>query len=198
MLTSARTPARLSTAVPHWSAGIDLLQSERTRRSPEAPFLCLRSLAGVMGALRSAAPLSGKVNPVASATLLIDLNGGGSQPSEDHTMSKPSRPWYVPGSAARTVHDLNFTALDNAGRINWWAVTPPRTDYWHAHEMLGRAYAFELLDLIHNPKAEPPPPHALGYIASAIVRRGVTMPDGLYAGFFNAISEYLITGEVNR
>ncbi len=36
-------------------------------------------LAGVMGALRGAVLLYGKVNPVASVTLLIDLNGDSSQ-----------------------------------------------------------------------------------------------------------------------
>lgn len=113
-------------------------------------------------------------------------------------MSKKTRRWLVPTRAPRTPDDLNFTARDHQGRIDWWSVTPPKTDYWHAHQMLGRAHAFELLDLIHNKHAEPIPPHLFGYIASDIARRGFALPDGLYSGFFAAISEYLVTGEVDR
>lgn len=107
---------------------------------------------------------------------------------------------YLPSSsAARNVGELSFTSRDHEGRICWWDVTPPKTDYWHVHEMLGRAYAFELLDLIHNSgKDKELHKHAFGSIASEIVRRGHTMNDGLYYGFFGAISEYLITGEVDR
>lgn len=64
--------------------------------------------------------------------------------------------------------------------------------------MLGRAYAFELLDLIHNKQAQDIHPHTFSFITSDIVRRGFALPDGLYSGFFAAISEYLVTGEVDR
>lgn len=113
-------------------------------------------------------------------------------------MPKKPRRWYVPEGAPCTVDDLNFTSRDPQGRIIWWDVTPPKTDYWHAHEMLGRAYAFELLDLIHNHKAAKLTPHTFGFIACDIARRGAAMPDGLYSGFFAAISEFLLTGEVDR
>lgn len=113
-------------------------------------------------------------------------------------MSKISRRWFVPDGAARTVDDLNFTSRDAQNRLIWWDVTPPKTDYWHAHQMLGRAYAFDLLDLLHNKQAEPIDPHTFGHIACDIARRGFAMPDGLYSGFFAVISEYLVTGEVDR
>lgn len=113
-------------------------------------------------------------------------------------ISKKSRRWSVPDGAPCCVDDLNFTSRNPQGRLNWWDVTPPKTDYWHAHEMLGRAYAFELLDLIHNHKAAKLTPHTFGFIACDIARRGGAMPDGLYSGFFAAISEYLVTGEVDR
>src|SRR6266705_3577058 len=62
--------------------------------------------------------------------------------------------WLVPKSGSpQSAEDLSFTSRDERG-INWWNVTPQKTDYWHAHEMLGRAYAFELLDLIHRPSKE--------------------------------------------
>lgn len=112
--------------------------------------------------------------------------------------AKKVEPWYVSSFAAKTVDELNFTSRDANGRINWWDVTPPKTDYYHAHEMLGRAYAFELLDLIHNDRAEPVSPQILSYIASEIIRHGAAMPDGLCSGFFGAISEYLVTGKVDR
>lgn len=113
-------------------------------------------------------------------------------------MPKKSRRWHVPGGSPCSVDDLNFTSRDPEGRICWWDVTPPKNDYWHVHQMLGRAYAFELLDLIHNKQAGTITPHAFGFIACDITRRGFAMPDGLYSGFFDAISEYLVTGEVDR
>jgi hypothetical protein len=98
----------------------------------------------------------------------------------------------------RGADSLSFTSREPIGRIRWWDVTPPKTDYWHAHEMLGRAYALELLDLIQDENREISD-HIFGHIATSIVRQGRTIEnDGLYIGFFHAISEYLVTGKVKR
>lgn len=106
---------------------------------------------------------------------------------------KIKRKWRVSPTAAKTVDDLNFTARDAAGRILWWDVTPPKTDYYHVHEMLGRAYAVELLDLIHSQEISK---HTLCFIVSDMVRKQTH--GGLRDGFIGAISEFLITGNVDR
>jgi hypothetical protein len=108
--------------------------------------------------------------------------------------------WLVPSSAAKTVDDLSFTSRDAAGRMCWWDVTPPKTEYWQAHVVLGRAYAFELLDLIHNPEADVPP-KIIGYIAQDIFRWSRVQPwgaGGVPHGFFEALSEFMVTGTTNR
>jgi hypothetical protein len=108
--------------------------------------------------------------------------------------------WLVPSSAAKTVDDLSFTSRDAAGRVCWWDVTPPKTEYWHAHVVLGRAYAFELLDMIHNPDADVPP-GIVGYIAQDIFRWSRAQrwgADGVPHGFFEALSEFMVTGTTNR
>lgn len=114
-------------------------------------------------------------------------------------MQAPSARAELPTSPCATsdVDNLSFTSRDPEGRIRWWDVTPPKTDYWHVHEMLGRAYAFEFIDLIQE-KDKKLSKHTFGFIASEIVRQGRTMNDGLYFGFFCAISEYLIEGRVSR
>ena len=104
--------------------------------------------------------------------------------------------WLVPSDAPRTIDDLPFTSRKD-DRFKWWDVEPPKTEYWHPHQALGRAYAFELLDLIHNPEREEIPDDTFASIAAEIVRQRPYM-DGLYIGFFEVISEYLITGRVDR
>lgn len=187
-------------ASPHWEARIGLLRRAAQSRTNAAFFMpALSPFYGWAG--QGAARLAG--------ALPVDQPDRSTRPDWSRCwwflrelraliMSKKSRRWYVPDGAPCCVDDLNFTSRDPQGRLNWWDVTPPKTDYWHAHQMLGRAYAFDLLDLLHNKRAEPIPPHAFGYIACAIARRGFAMPDGLYSGFFAAISEYLVTGEVDR
>ena len=64
--------------------------------------------------------------------------------------------WLVSSSAPKSVDDLSYTSRDAIGRINWWDVSPPKTNYWGVHQMLGRAYAFEILDLLNNPALRPP------------------------------------------
>lgn len=92
---------------PSWVAGLDLLKSERQGAHPQTPFFVPAVYGGCHGGVFGrAAPRSGKVNPVAPATLLIDLNGGGSQSSEDLIMSKKSRTGHVADAAPCRVDDL--------------------------------------------------------------------------------------------
>ncbi|MET0063204.1 MAG: hypothetical protein ABW176_13010 [Candidatus Thiodiazotropha endolucinida] len=99
------------------------------------------------------------------------------------------------------VDSLNFTSRDSKGLICWWDVTAPKTNYWHTHYSLGRAYALELIDMIQlaNEKVREERKSTFGAIASTIVRKADEIPnDGLYMGFFDTISEFLITGDVAR
>lgn len=91
----------------HWATGFSLPQSERHGAHPtKRLFLCPRSMAGASGALRSAAPRSGKANLVAPATLSISLDGGDSQLSEDYAMSAlsvlPTHAVEIVGARAQT------------------------------------------------------------------------------------------------
>lgn len=99
------------------------------------------------------------------------------------------------------VDSLTFTSRDSKGLIRWWDVTAPKTDYWHTHYSLGRAYALELIDMIQsaNKRTREEGKHTFGHIASTIVRQADEIPnDGLYIGFFDTVSECLITGDVAR
>ncbi|WP_326536856.1 hypothetical protein [Pseudorhodoferax sp.] len=110
--------------------------------------------------------------------------------------------WIVSTNAPKTADELTFTARDAEGRMIWWDVTPPRTNYWHVHEMLGRAYAFEVLDLLNNPSAEKDNEWTVGFTLGAIAR---WLPDvsgsaasGIADGFFKVIGEYAATGTASR
>lgn len=110
--------------------------------------------------------------------------------------------WGISSMSPKCVEDLSFVARDSENRMIWWSVVPPKTDYWHVHEVLGKAYAFELLDLMNNPDAEKCPPHILAYIAGAIHRWSTSVSpgaaDGMTHGFFGVLSEYMSTGTANR
>lgn len=119
--------------------------------------------------------------------------------SKNNVITPVCAKWRVPSDAARNVDQLSFTSRDAKGIMRWWDVTPPKTDYWGPHEALGRAYAYEFLDLVHSSdKPKKLYKHTFGFIASEIVRRGHTTSEGLYFGFFEVISEYLVTGKVVR
>ena len=199
MLTTAQNSDNVLSVTAKSVAGVSPLKyPERIGAHSIALFLCPQFMAGVMGALSSAPLLwGGRANPVASATLLLSPNGGGSETNPEDTvmLETACAEWHVPSIARRTVDGLSFTSRDPDGGICWWDVTPPKTDYWHAHEMLGRAHALELIDLMGDCELDE---HTFASIATEIVRRGHTMNEGLYYGFFCAISEYLITGEVDR
>jgi hypothetical protein len=68
--------------------------------------------------------------------------------------------------------------------------------------MLGRAYAFEVLDLLNNPSAEGENGGTLGYIMAAIARWLPTVSNsaasGIADGFFGVVSEYVATGSASR
>ncbi len=70
-------------------AGIGILKSTSAQALIEQRFFCTCVMAGVMGALSSARFLVGRnANPVASATFLIGIDGGGSLiTTRAHTMS---------------------------------------------------------------------------------------------------------------
>lgn len=107
--------------------------------------------------------------------------------------------WYVPSDAAKTADDLTFTSRDADGRICWWDVTLPKTRYWSAHQILGRAYAFELLDLINNPESKESE-HMLTFIVQAQMRWRGQDPCGgaVVYGFHEVLGEYLATGTASR
>ncbi len=115
--------------------------------------------------------------------------------------------WLLCPNMPKCADDLSFTSRHENGRINWWDVTPTKTDYWEVHRQHGRAMAFELLDLIYNPEREldeyGDTPNWFKWIAGEIARTEVAYrqkynTDGLYIGFFEAIGEHLITGHCNR
>lgn len=110
--------------------------------------------------------------------------------------------WLVSNSAPKSVDELNFTARDAQGHIIWWNVTPPKTEYWHVHHELGRAYAFEVLDLLNNPNAERDHERVLGFIMAEIARWlpsvSGSAATGIADGFFGVVSEYVATGTASR
>lgn len=107
--------------------------------------------------------------------------------------------WHVSNNSPKTVDELPFFGRDERGHAKWWDVTLPKTDYWHAHQMLGRAYAFDLLDLLNNPEGEFPE-HILSFIVGAQIRWQGNDPCGgaVVHGFHEVLSEYLETGTANR
>ena len=120
------------------------------------------------------------------------------------TMKKTSRRtrWIISACAKKSVDELNFTERVEDGSIRWWQVNPPKTNYWHVHQMLGRAYAFEVLDLVNNPAAQEESRHCLRFILGAIADwlpsvRG-TAATGMADGFFEVIDEYVSTGTADR
>lgn len=116
--------------------------------------------------------------------------------TKDNMPAKVIQPWDLPPDAAKDVEELSFTGRDpDYGRMVWWRVTPPATDYWSAHTMVGRGCALELLDLIHNPKAEVGP-SVLAFIVEHMIMSNTTQ--GLRFGFLEVLGEYLVTGTVDR
>lgn len=117
------------------------------------------------------------------------------------SIRRKRRPDWILSNTPRQVTDLPFVSKDGEGRIVWWDVEPPKTDYWIVHYMLGKAYAIDLLDHIHavRESGEEIDPKIFGYIACEIARKTRSMKnDGIYIGFFETISEYLVTDTVSK
>jgi hypothetical protein len=110
--------------------------------------------------------------------------------------------WLVSTSSPKCADDLTFTSRDQKGCIRWWDVVVPKTNYWHVHHSLGRAYAFEVLDFLNNPEAQDVNGGELGFICTAIARWLPTVAGsaatGIADGFFGVISEFVSTGTADR
>ena len=126
---------------------------------------------------------------------------------EDYSYSTRELRWLTFPGMVKCVDDLSFTSRVENGSINWWDISPAKTNYWTVHKEYGRAMALELLDLIHNPEREEDEDgqafNAFGQIAGAIVRfenecRRKYNTDGMSIGFFEAIGEHLTNGNYNR
>ena len=131
------------------------------------------------------------------------------QDSEDENYRNLTRDvhWLRFPDMPKCPDDLSFTSREEHGRMNWWDVTPAKTNYWEVHRQYGRAMALELLDLINNPEREQDEDgmaiNWFSYIAGEIARtesecRRKYNTDGLGLGFFEAIGEHLINGVYNR
>jgi hypothetical protein len=144
---------------------------------------------------------------MAHATLVEVKNKRGSNrlnvkpPVEDLLTVFRKTKWIISPRSPKTADDLTFTSRDDLGRIRWWDVTPPKTDYWRVHVVLGRAYAFELLDLLNNPESGDEK-NTMSYISQAVCRWGPTVAGtaatGMADGFFAVLSEFLATGTADR
>ena len=113
-------------------------------------------------------------------------------PSQQATRARRAMPSRK-ASAHRTVDELSFTARDARGLMVWWNFTPPSTQYWPAHFDLGRAYAYEALELMRDPNLQPEQDRALGFILAAVARWlpsvAGTAAAGIADGFFATIGE---------
>lgn len=110
--------------------------------------------------------------------------------------------WCVTENSPKSVDELKFTSRDHNGCIRWWDVVVPKTEYWGVHHALGKAYAFEVLDYIHNPEAQDVNGSELGNICGAIARWLPTVAgsaaSGMADGFFGVVSEFVSTGTAAR
>lgn len=69
-------------------------------------------------------------------------------------IAKPKTIAFQREARIKSINNLSFTSRDNLGSIVWWDVTPPKTEYWAVHHMLGRAYGYELIDLLYAPESD--------------------------------------------
>ena len=109
--------------------------------------------------------------------------------------------WIVSSLAATKPSELNFVDHNDSVRFSWWNVAPPNTDYGHAHEMLGKAYAYEFLDMINNPIKDED--HSQDGILAFIARdmaaqRSDYRMEAIADGFWRVINEYLLHGTAVR
>jgi len=84
LLTKLEGQVYPSPVAPHGRPGLTSCKQSAQALIMKRLFCVCRSMADASGALRSAAPLCGKVNPVAlRRPLAIDLVGGGSLRTDD-------------------------------------------------------------------------------------------------------------------
>lgn len=102
-------------------------------------------------------------------------------------------------SAIQSIDDLSFTSRDEEGGRIWWEVEPPKTHSWAVQQALGRAYALEVIDLIHNPESEVSGAE-VGFICSSLATWAGENKnnDGIPMGFFEALGEYMVNGDIAR
>lgn len=77
-LDTARRMVKTDAVAPHWVAGIGVLNSERTSAHLKRFFCACRSMAGAIWGSSERGFSEPYANPLASATLLFGVNGGGS------------------------------------------------------------------------------------------------------------------------
>lgn len=122
LLTSTNSRVYADSIAAKSAIGISLSERNRAqRRSHEALFLCPAFMAGVTGASSDAPVPSvpGKANPVASATLLISLNGGSFQlKTEGTTMTTliPIASRTIAGNPTETVSAKRLHEFLGIGR----------------------------------------------------------------------------------
>lgn len=107
-LTIIKEPASFDGAAVNPVAGTDILPIRAHQALTRSAFFTPENqfMVGRMGALRSAAPLSGHVSPVRPATRLTDINGGSSLTlSESTAMTEliPLTQRFIAGASTRTV-----------------------------------------------------------------------------------------------
>lgn len=111
-----------------------------------------------------------------------------------------SRPSIKSVVSKTPVEELSFIRREDDGMMNWWVTDNlPDSDDWHDHYDIGRLRAQELLDFIRGENFDPEwGDTILADIASHIAQKAPQLNDGVYIGFFDAISEVLTTGGLKR
>lgn len=104
-------------AAPNWVAGISLSNPRAQERSQVALFLRPKSsFGGRYRGAKARGSLGRKANPIASATHLISLNGGGSQLPEGYTMNTQTS--LVSQDQSITMSSLEISKLTDKNHRN--------------------------------------------------------------------------------
>lgn len=94
----------------------------------------------------------------------------------------------------RELTDLTFVKSDGATRPFFWSTPKLKTDEWSVHEEVGRSFGHEFLELLKEGNLNA---KAFSWIATDISLSGADN-DGMLIGFFDVISEHLVTGGALR
>jgi len=174
-------------------AGIDLLKTTSAKARSVVPFFVPTIYGGCHGGTSVRRFLvGGKVNPVAPATLLIDLNGGSSLTQhEDTTMSNPTIKGEIrPLISVYSKDEIDISYLPfvkigknvrNGARL--WCVKASG-DYSNDY-LIGKYYALEYLQysLISE----------IGFLA-LILSEMPRKQTGIEEGFLSTVEEYALLG----